>query len=107
MVALIDAVFCWTPADAAMPTAGKVFVTTVPMPAGDYGYMKTSGRVFGRWPTHTHAERFQILQTLFAQMIHRDGLEENVAREALADVDDLDVKFLSNNPAHLDGQHDD
>jgi hypothetical protein len=104
---LRDAVLCWTPNRhpfAGYPTAGQLFVTTVPLPRHDYGHVKTYGRVNREWTEATAHQRRSKLQRLFTQMIHEDMLAEADVRKALSVIDDILVVTLSAEAPELEGQ---
>lgn len=100
---LRDAMIVWTP-DRDMwqgrPTSGQIAVTTIPEAPPLKAHPMSVGACDLSWREADDAGRRKLLQRYFTQIVHRDGLDQNRAREALSVIEDI-------NPVHLSAEKPD
>src|SRR5258707_12642841 len=76
------------------PTTGGIAVTTIPEAQELKAHPMPGGACDLSWREADDAGRRELLQRYFTQIVHRDGIDQNRAREALSVIEDI-------NPAHL------
>lgn len=87
---LIEACILCSPTRLGGRFAGRVFVTTVPTPGWTFDYSHSVGSCGPRWTGLSDGERRELLRHYFTQIVREDGVLEDVARNALTVIDDLD-----------------
>lgn len=88
----IDAMFVWTPNRdiwAGRPTAGQVEVTRIPEAPALRAHPMSCGACDLDWREFDDAGRLAFARKLFAQMVLRDNIAENVVRTAFEQVDEF------------------
>ena len=94
---LKDAMIVWTPNRdiwKESPTSGQIAITTIPEHRPLKQHPMSAGACDDNWREADAAGRRALLQRYFTQIVHRDGISEQVARQALSAIEDI-------NPAHL------
>ncbi|MGO4386743.1 hypothetical protein AB4Y85_04345 [Microvirga sp. 2YAF29] len=98
----IDAMIVWTPDREPCQTnsnAGKVEVATIPEPPRLKAFPMSAGACDHDWREAANQGRIALIQPYFSQMIHRDGIQEAVARAALSRIDEFrDYPFSTDEP---------
>lgn len=97
----IDAMIVWTPNKepwTQYPSIGKVAVTTIPEPPELKRYPLSVGACDLDWRETDDLGRRNLMQKYFTQMIHEDGIDESVARAAIAMIDDFSGVYFSADP---------
>jgi hypothetical protein len=95
---LKDAMIVWTPNRdgwLGRPTTGQVAVTTIPSVPSLKKHPMSAGACDHNWREADAARRRELLQRYFTQIVHRDGVNEQVARQALSVIDDINPAYLS------------
>ena len=76
------------------PTSGQIAVTPIPESPPLKVHPMSVGACDISWREADDAARRKLLQRYFTQIVHRDGIDQNRAREALSVIEGI-------NPAHL------
>ncbi|AZO38795.1 MAG: hypothetical protein EOS81_07160 [Mesorhizobium sp.] len=93
-----DALIVWTPNSdlyEGQANRGKVVVTTMPEAPASAAHPMSAGRSDHDWNEADNAGRYNLLQQYFSSMIHDDGIDEHVARQALSVIEDINTATLS------------
>ena len=102
---LRDAMIVWTP-DRDMwkgqLRSGKIAVTKIPAAPSLADHFMSVGACDLSWREADDAGRRKRLQTYFTQIVHRDGIDENLAREALSVIEDINPVHLSSDKPDTD-----
>jgi hypothetical protein len=95
---LKDAMIVWTP-DRDLwkdrPTSGQIAVTSIPEAPALKAHPMSAGACDANWREADDAGRRQLLQRYFTQIVHRDGVGEKQARQALSVIEDINPEHLS------------
>ncbi|MER9763704.1 hypothetical protein [Mesorhizobium sp. M0138] len=93
-----DALIVWTPNSdlyEGQANRGRVVVTTMPQHPALAVHPMSAGSSNHDWNEADNAGRYNLLQEYFSTMIHDDHIDEQVARDALAAIEDVKTAGLS------------
>ena len=106
----VDAMLVWTPDRdpwKGAATAGQVEVTTIPEKPDLRDHPMSLGACDQGWRDLDEAGRLRRLQQCFSHMINHDGIAEEVARAAMARIDDVrGYPFSSEKPEPSEGSEE-
>jgi hypothetical protein len=95
---LRDAMIVWTPNRdlwKGKASAGKIAVTAIPEAPALMTHPMSVGACDLNWREADDVGRRELLQRYFTQIIHRDNIDTDRAREALSAIEDINSIHLS------------